>query len=222
MIRAINAGLTYPDGTCALKPFDLEVYADDMVYVTGPSGSGKTSLFKLLLGMEYATTGSVEVLGQPMIKSNISGIIGIRRSIGPVFQQFRLAKGRTALENVMSGLRFLDISGVSLRERALESINRVGMGGKAETRVDKLSWGECQRVAIARAIAREPRLLIADEPTGNLDHDNAVAILQLLASFKSEHTSVIVITHAVHLLENDLTGLFISLNAGHMKVERKV
>jgi cell division transport system ATP-binding protein len=119
-------------------------------------------------------------------------------------------------------LRFLDTSDFSIRARALETISLVGLESKAGKKVDKLSCGECQRVAIARVIARAPRLLISYEPTGNLDHDNACAILDLLASFKSENTSVIVITHAVHLLENGFTGLFVSLNSGHMKIERKV
>ncbi len=222
MINAINASLTYPDGTQALKPFDLSLSNNDILYVTGPSGSGKTSLFKLIMGMEFTTTGQLEVLGQPMKSSNLSDIINLRQYIGPVFQQFRLIKGRTALENVMSGLRFLDFKGNIMKSMAMDALARSGLEDKAMKKVESLSWGECQRVAVARAIARKPSLLIADEPTGNLDHDNAVAIIDLLASFASKDTSVVIITHATHLLENGYKGLFVSMNSGLLKTERKV
>lgn len=212
VIEAREVSLTYPDGTAALKDIELRIKPGELVYITGPSGSGKTSLLKLFLGVEYPTSGTLKVLGQFMVKGQPKELRGLRRSIGPVFQEFRLIKGRTAIENVMQGMRFLDIPPGQLRKNAEEALFKVGLEHKALSMVENLSWGECQRVAIARAVARKPVLILADEPTGNLDKDNALKILELLTSFKDENTSVIITTHATHLIEGEKA-------AGHIRME---
>ncbi|MDD2482232.1 MAG: ATP-binding cassette domain-containing protein [Lutispora sp.] len=220
LIEAKSVCLKYSDGTIALRNVDLQVEPGDMVYITGPSGSGKTSLLKLFMGVEYPTSGSLEVLGQPIAKGQASEIRQLRRSIGPVFQEFKLIKGRTALENVMLGMRFLDIPQRRLREDATTALVKVGLEHKILSLVENLSWGEGQRVAIARAVARQPLLILADEPTGNLDKDNALNILELLTSFKNRNTAVIITTHATHLLEGIKEGRLIHVDNGSIHQER--
>ena len=220
MIEAKRVGLKYPEGTTALRNIDLRIENGELVYITGPSGSGKTSLLKLLMGIEYPTEGSLEVLGQAIAKSQSIGIRKLRRSMGPVFQEFRLIKGRTALENVMLGMRFLEVSPRNIREVASNALLKVGLEHKALSLVEHLSWGESQRVAIARAVARRPALIIADEPTGNLDKDNALKILELLKTFRDNDTTVIITTHATHLIEGEKGAMHIRMDNGNMSWER--
>ncbi len=218
MIEAKGVSLRYPDGTEALKNIDLHIKSGDLVYITGPSGSGKTSLLKLFMGDEYPTKGSLKVLDQSIMKGQDKEMRKIRRMMGPVFQEFRLIKGRTAAENVMLGLRFLNMAPEELNGNAINALTKVGLGHKAFSLVDNLSWGECQRVAIARAVARKPVLILADEPTGNLDKDNALNILDLLASFRNSQTAVIITTHATHLIEGEEYAEHIRMNKGSIKV----
>ena len=131
MIEAAGVSLRYSDGTIALNKFDLSVEPGELLYVIGHSGSGKTSLLKLFMGMEYPTSGSLKVLGQPIQKGQASGIRQLRRKIGPVFQEFKLIQGRTALENVMLGMRFLELSSRQIKENARNAIIKVGLEHKA-------------------------------------------------------------------------------------------
>lgn len=220
MIEAQGVSLQYTDGTMALKDVDLRVESGEMVYITGPSGSGKTSLLKLFMGMEYPTAGELNVLGQPIVKGQAANIRRLRMSIGPVFQEFKLIKGRTAIENVMLGMRFLGIPPGQLKENANNVLVKVGLGHKTFSLVDNLSWGECQRVAIARAVARKPVLILADEPTGNLDLKNALNILELLTSFKDHKTAVIITTHATHLIDDKEDIKLIQVDKGSIRWER--
>jgi cell division transport system ATP-binding protein len=222
MIEAKGVFLQYPEGTMALNDISLQIKPGELVYITGPSGSGKTSLLKLLMGVEYPTAGTLSVLGQAMSKGQDKAIRRLRRSIGPVFQEFRLVKGRTALENVIQGMRFLDIPNGRMKEFACSTLAKVGLQGKADALVEHLSWGECQRVAIARAVARKPELIIADEPTGNLDKDNAMKILELLKALKDDRTTVIITTHATHLIEAEKAAVHIRMENGKMSLERLV
>lgn len=220
LIEAKNVSLKYSDGTIALNDINLQVEPGDLIYITGPSGSGKTSLLKLFMGVEYPTSGSLAVLKQPIIRGQASKIRKLRRSIGPVFQEFRLIKGRTAVENVMLGIRFLNIPQKQMKEDAINALVKVGLKHKISALAENLSWGECQRVAIARAIARRPLLILADEPTGNLDKDNALNILELLTSFKDKNTAVIITTHATHLIESFREGKLICVSNGSIRQER--
>lgn len=221
MIHAKKVGLMYKDGTEALKPFDLDINEGELVYIIGPSGSGKTSLLKLIMGMEFPTVGTLTVLSTLMTQDHRKMIQKVRREMGPVYQAFRLLEGRTVLDNVMLGMRFLDIPYSEIKRSALESIERVGLSHKIKHTVDRLSWGECQRVSIARAVARSPKLIVADEPTGNLDVENARKILELLTSFVDQKTTVIVTTHATHLIEPFKKGILINMEAGNLRFERR-
>ena len=221
MIEATGVTLKYPDQTLALKSFDLHLQAGEIVYITGPSGSGKTSLLKLLMGIEFPSTGSLTVMGQPITRGQAAKIRQLRRSIGPVFQEFRLLKGRTALENVMLGLRFLDLPKRQVKESSVNALTRTGLEHKQLSLVENMSLGEQQRVAIARAVARKPALILADEPTGNLDQENALNIMRLLASFRDPQTSVLITTHATHLLSRQKNIKILSIDQGSLYWERQ-
>lgn len=220
MIEVKDVSLIYPDGTIGLQNINLNINPGEIVYITGPSGSGKTSFLKLLMGMEYTTSGSLNILGQSMKKESEKQIRDLRKSIGPVFQDFRLLKGRTVLDNVLLGMRFLDFNKKQMMINAIDAIDIVGLHHKTKSLVDNLSFGECQRVAIARAVARKPSVIIADEPTGNLDKENSLNILKLLTSFKDDKTTVIITTHATHLIEDIDEGMRIKVKNGNMVWER--
>lgn len=220
-LNAKGVSLTYPNGTVALKAFDLEIEQGDLVFITGHSGSGKTSMIKLFMGTEFSSQGELEVMGQVMKKGKKSRIQKVRRQIGPIFQEFKLIDGRTAMDNVMLGMRFLGVSPRSMREEASLALEKVGLGHKKDSLVEHLSWGEAQRVAIARAVVRKPAIILADEPTGNLDHKNAVHILELLKSFRDYNTTVIITTHATHLIEEEQSATFIHVKQGEITVERR-
>ncbi len=220
MIEAKGICLQYPDDTIALNNIDLKVNPGDMVYVIGPSGSGKTSLLKLIMGIEFPTSGSLKVLGQPITKDRNKEIRKLRMMMGPVFQEFKLINGRTAMENVMMGMRFLDLPLSKLKENANNALIKVGLERKIFSLAENLSWGERQRVAIARAVARKPVLILADEPTGNLDKDNALNILELLTSFKDVDTTVIITTHATHMIDRRKEAKLIHMDNGNMSWER--
>lgn len=219
MIETKNLSLIYENGTVALKDVNLKIKSGDIVYITGPSGSGKTSLLKLFMGMEYPTIGQVKVLGLNIEKGQTKNIRKLRKMVGPVFQEFKLIRGRTCLENVMMGMRFLGMSNKKMKEEAEKALIQVGLKHKIMSLVENLSWGETQRVAIARAVARKPALILADEPTGNLDVDNALNILELLTSIKGEDTAVVITTHATHLLDDIEVGKFIKVDNGNISVE---
>lgn len=219
MIEAKDVTLQYANGTQALKKFKLKIKPGEMIYITGASGSGKTSLLKLLMGIEYPSTGDLTVLGQSISKENVKQIRKMRMAIGPVFQEFKLVQGRTALENVVLGMRFLNFTHSKLHEYSNDALIRVGLGDKRSSLVDNLSWGECQRVAIARAVARKPALILADEPTGNLDINNSIKILDLLKSFKNPSTSIIITTHATHLIKEEDADKHIKIDEGNLLCE---
>lgn len=216
MIKAEDVSLVYPDGTVGLKDVELHIEKGELVYIIGPSGSGKTSFLKLLMGIEYPTSGSMQVLGQAIHKDEEKGIRNIRQQMGPVFQDFKLIRGRTALENVVLGMRFLNLPKAEIYFRAEEALQRVGLKHKKSSYVETLSWGQGQRVAIARAIARKPTMIIADEPTGNLDFDNAVNMLDLLTSLKEKDTTVIITTHATHLIDELDEGRILYVDNGNI------
>ncbi len=220
MIKAENLSLVYKNGTVGLDQVSLNIPRGELVFITGPSGSGKTSLLKLLMGMEYATDGNLTVMDVEMKAQNSKKIKGMRTTIGPVFQEFKLLEGRTALENVVIGMRFIPIPGRQIEEMARNAITKVGLAHKMDSLVEHLSFGEAQRIAIARAVARKPLIIIADEPTGNLDNTNAQMIINLLASFRNEETTVIMTTHATHLIEGRRDATFLRFNQGQVRTER--
>lgn len=219
MITANNLSLKYKDGTFGLRDVSITIPSGKIVYITGPSGSGKTSFIKLLLGMEEPSSGELTVLGSSMNSIHEKELRNLRQQIGPIFQDFKLLDGRPVNENVLVGMRFLPIKKEDMYERALEALEKVGLSHKVHSSVENLSYGERQRVAIARSVARNPKLIIADEPTGNLDKKNALIILDLLRSFKNPDTTIIITTHATHLIENKKDCIHIQVENGKMIVK---
>ena len=208
----------YPRGILALHDVNLELPKGEFTFLTGPSGAGKTTFLKLLFGEERPTEGALAVLGHDMNRMKISRLPGLRRRIGVVFQDFRLLSRRTTVENLDIALRIRRLS-KDERRRRIDSILRiVELEGRADSFAEELSGGEQQRVAIARAISGDPELLLADEPTGNLDPDLSQKIMDLLRKIASRGTTVIVATHDYEMVKS-IEARAIHIEAGRVLVQ---
>jgi len=208
----------YPRGILALHDVNLELPKGEFTFLTGPSGAGKTTFLKLLFGEERPTEGGLAVLGHDMNRLKIRHLPGLRRRIGVVFQDFRLLPRRTTVENLDIALRIRRLS-TDERERRIDSILRiVELEGRADSFAEELSGGEQQRVAIARAISGDPELLLADEPTGNLDPDLSQKIMDLLRKIASRGTTVIVATHNYEMVKR-IEARAIHIEAGRVLVQ---
>ena len=205
MIVAQGLEKTYASGgrpLTVLRSIDLEVPPEAFVAVVGPSGSGKTTLLGLLAGLDEPTTGRVLLDGQDLLALTEDGRAGFRAEhVGFVFQTFHLLPTLTALENVLVPLELLG-SGRRLRERAIHLLERVGLGDRLDHYPAQLSGGEQQRVALARAFANEPKILFADEPTGNLDQETGAAIVTMMEELNRDaRTTLVLVTHDMTLAE---------------------
>jgi len=200
VIKARGLEKTYPDGTTALRDIDLTVESGEMVFIRGRSGAGKTTFFRLLVGMEVPTGGALQVNGRVMGPGSSRSLRALRRKMGVIFQDFRLIEGRTALENVELGMRVLGVTGRHMRGRSRDLLERLGLDHRLYTPVESLSWGERQRVAAARALSREPEIVLADEPTGNLDAEATARVMELLYDARARGATVLIATHAADVL----------------------
>jgi cell division transport system ATP-binding protein len=200
VIQLFHVAKAYPGDLPVLDDITLHIDKGEFVWLTGPSGAGKSTLLKLLFCAETPTSGQILVGGRNIGRLTQGGIPYLRRNIGVVFQDFKLLENRTVLENVGYALEVLGASDYEIRERAYKRLQQVGLAHKAESLPLRLSGGEQQRVAIARALVNEPTILLADEPTGNLDPGLTDSILQLIFDANARGTTVIVATHDRTLL----------------------
>ena len=216
MIEFKNVSKTYKNGTHALYDVNLIVEDGEFAYIIGPTGSGNSTLIKLLDGEEIPTNGHVLVSGVDVGRLKKSKVYLYRRKIGVVFQNYRLLPDKTVFENVAFALEILDVPTDKIRKRVREVLKLVDLADKANSRPDELSGGQQQRVAIARAIVKKPTLLIADEPTGNLDPgmtDEIVSILEKIN--KEEKTTILVVTHDNVMVKKHPKRI-ITIESGHI------
>ena len=196
MIELDHVKYKYPSGkNYALNDINIKIEPGEFVFIVGSSGSGKTSLIKLLLKEMDPTSGNVKVVGVDYSKLKRRNIPKVRRRIGVVFQNFRLLKDRTIYENVAFAQRVVETPSRYIRRQVPAMLTLVGLADKYKSYPKQLSGGEQQRVALARALVNKPELLLADEPTGNLDPKNSWEIMRLLEDINKKGTTVVVVTH---------------------------
>lgn len=216
MIHLQNVNMIYPTGTVALKDCSLEIAKGEFAFIVGSSGSGKSTLIKTLLGEIQVSSGRVKVAGKDLANMTRRELPYYRRKLGVVFQEFRLLDEMNVFENVVLAQRVI---GVSSRERrrknALAMIEMVGLMKKLKAYPDELSGGEQQRVAIARAMVNKPSILLADEPTGNLDPENSWEIMNLLKEVHQLGTTVLVVSHNEDIV-NKMQKRVITLQQGQI------
>ncbi len=186
---------TYPNGTTALRDVTLDIPTQDFVFLVGPSGAGKSTLVRLLIREERATRGNIWVDGQELSRLKRRHLPHLRRKIGMVFQDFKLLPNLSVFENVAFALRVTDGGIKHLKPKVGEVLSIVGLESKEDKFPDELSGGEQQRVAIARALVHDPKIFLADEPTGNLDPATSWEIIQLLLQINARGTTVLMATH---------------------------
>lgn len=196
-----NVSKVYPNGVKALNDVSLKIDKGEFVFLMGQSGAGKSTLIKLLNREELPTRGQIFLASRSIVRMKPSEVPALRRNIGVVFQDFKLLENRTVAENVAFAMRVVGARGSEIKPRVHEVLKMVGLKGKEDCFPNQLSGGEQQRVGIARAIVNRPLLVIADEPTGNLDQDTALGIMELLLEINRKGTTVIMATHARELVQ---------------------
>ena len=215
MIRLIDVHKEYDNGTKALKGVNLRIDDGEFVFLVGPSGSGKSTVIKLITAEIAATEGRLMVNGYNLNKIKKRQIPQFRRSLGVVFQDFRLIPQMTVYDNVAFALRVTNVANRSIRQRVPYVLGLVGLAAKARNYPDQLSGGEQQRVALARALVNNPPLLIADEPTGNIDPELSYEIVELLNEINKCGTTVVMVTHE-HELVAKFNRRVITINHGNV------
>lgn len=200
MIIMKDVHKTYPNGVTAINGIDVQINSGEFVYIVGPSGAGKSTFIRLIYREEVPSKGEIIINNQNVNDLKDREIPYLRRQIGVVFQDFKLLPRLTVYENVAFALEVIEESPQNIRNRVMEVLDLVGLKNKARSIPDELSGGEQQRVSIARAIANRPKILIADEPTGNLDPDTSWSIMRILEEINDRGTTVIMATHSKEIV----------------------
>lgn len=201
MIKLEHVSKSYAAGIPALNDINLEIKEGEFVFIVGDSGSGKSTFIKLLLKELEPSEGTITINGRKLNKIRRRQIPKFRRNIGVVFQDFRLLKDRNIYDNVAFAQKVIGESNRAIKKNVPTMLSMVGLAAKYRSYPKQLSGGEQQRVAIARALINEPKILLADEPTGNLDANNAWEIMNLLEEINSRGTTVVVVTHNLEIVK---------------------
>jgi len=201
MIQMFHVSKDYEGGTPALRELTLKIAKGEFLFITGPSGAGKTTLLKIMFGSESPTEGQIIIDGRNYSKIPSKEITNLRRRTGFVFQDFKLLASRTVFENVALSLRVMGVSPRETRARVQKMLSYVKLQHRANFKPLQLSGGEQQRVAIARALVKEPAIILADEPTGNLDQSLSFDIIELFKEVNNRGTTVVVATHDRAIIE---------------------
>lgn len=202
MIEFINVNKEYNHGVKALDNINIKINKGEFVFLVGPSGSGKSTFLKLMIREEEATSGKIIIDGNNVGSLKEKEIPYLRRKIGFVFQDFRLLYDRTVAENIEFALRVIESSEREIKTQKKSVLEMVGLTGKEDAYPNQLSGGEQQRVALARAMATRPPIIIADEPTGNLDPKTATEIFKTLNEINARGTTVLIVTHAKDIVDS--------------------
>ena len=203
----------YPGGNVALVDMSLHIHKGEFVFVLGHSGAGKSTFLKLIMREEKATSGRILVAGKDLGTMRERDVPYLRRNMGVVFQDFRLIPTMTAYENVAFAMRVTNIPERKIRQRVPYVLDLMGLSTKMDRRPDELSGGEQQRVALARALVHSPQLIIADEPTGNIDPELSLEMMELLTAINSVGSTVVVVTHE-HELAHRFNKRIITIDHG--------
>ena len=220
MLVLEHVTMKYPTGTVALNDVNINIEKGEFVFIVGSSGSGKTTLMKLLMKELEPTAGTIKVNGKDYSKMKQKDIPKLRREIGMVFQNFRLLKDRTVYENVAFAQRIVETPPRYIRRQVPSMLTLVGLGDKYKSYPKELSGGEQQRVALARALVNNPSIILADEPTGNLDPKNSWEIMNLLEEVNKRGTTVVVVTHNREIV-NAMKKRVITLKKGIIISDQK-
>ena len=219
MVNLTDVFKVYANGTKALKGVTFQLNTGEFAFLVGPSGSGKSTVIKLLTGEIAATEGHVSVNGYDMGRIKMRKMPHLRRTLGVIFQDFRLIEKKTVNENVAFAMRVVGVSNKDIRKRVPYVLELVGLENKGKAKPNELSGGEQQRVAIARALVNDPELIIADEPTGNLDPARSLEILMLLQKINELGTTVLVVTHEKPLVDQ-FSQRVIAIDGGRIISDR--
>ncbi len=201
MIEAVNVTKKYNDGNQALKKVSFLIDRGEFVFLVGQSGAGKSTLFKMIIKELVPTSGTLKVFGRDVSRLRGKEVSVLRRNIGIVFQDFRLLEEKTVYDNIAFAMRASGASPREMRKRIPQVLEQVGLKKKVYSRVNELSGGELQRAGIARAISNRPAMIVADEPTGNLDPQTSMDIIKLLRNINVKGTTVLVATHDQQIVD---------------------
>lgn len=215
MLSMSNISKVYPGGSVALENVNIQIDSGEFVFLVGPSGAGKSTFFKMLFREIKPTTGTIKVNGTDILSLTDKEIPFYRRQLGIIFQDYRLLPDRTVYENVAFAMEVIEIPHRKIKRRVMSVLDMVGLGNRANAYPNELSGGEQQRIAIARAIVNDPILVIADEPTGNLDPDTSWEIMNIFKEINANGTTIVMATHAKDIV-NAMGKRVIAIEKGHI------